>query len=284
MVAALQRLGVSSELIQSMGGIRFWNLAEVRYFMKHITRGTHTPIVDEEVWDKARQATLAVYSRSHALPYVQRCITLFEQTNPKKYLNDFKEYVFESSIEDFAPPADGRVIVSTIHKAKGREFDNVYMLIANVCRPTDEQLRRFYVGMTRAKRRLAIFTNTALFDRIGADRMSAHLQDYPLPTEVVLQLSYRDVYLGFFKNRTNELLSLRSGDGLTYRDWLLYDLSGRPVAKLSATMQQKLTEWQDRGYRVTEAKVRFIVAWKPKDAPKTERETAVLLVDLALTR
>ncbi|MDD7606241.1 MAG: RecQ family ATP-dependent DNA helicase, partial [Prevotellaceae bacterium] len=184
-VAALQRLGVSSELIQSMGGIRFWNLAEVRYFMKHITRGTHTPIVDEEVWDKARQATLAVYSRSHALPYVQRCITLFQQTNPKKYLNDFKEYVFESSIEDFAPPADGRVIVSTIHKAKGREFDNVYMLIANVCRPTDEQLRRFYVGMTRAKRRLAIFTNTALFDRIGADRMSAHLQDYPLPTEVV---------------------------------------------------------------------------------------------------
>ena len=80
------------------------------------------------------------------------------------------------------------------------------------------------------------------------------------------------------------MLSLRSGDGLTYRDWLLYDLSGRPVAKLSATMQQKLTEWQDRGYRVTEAKVRFIVAWKPKDAPKTERETAVLLVDLALTR
>ena len=283
-VAALQRLGVSSKLIQSMGGIRFWNLAEVRYFMKHITRGTHTPIVDEEVWDKARQATLAVYSRSHALPYVRRCIALFEQTNPKKYLNDFKEYVFESSIEDFTPPADGQVIVSTIHKAKGREFDNVYMLIANVGRLTDDQLRRFYVGMTRAKRRLAIFTNTVLFDRIGADHVAAHQQDYPLPTEVVLQLSYRDVYLGFFKNRTNELLSLRSGDGLTYRDWLLYDLGGRPVAKLSATMQQRLTEWQERGYQVTGAKVRFIVAWKPKDAPKTERETAVLLVDLAMSR
>ena len=80
------------------------------------------------------------------------------------------------------------------------------------------------------------------------------------------------------------MLSLRSGDGLTYRDWLLYDLGGRPVAKLSATMQQRLTEWQERGYQVKGAKVRFIVAWKPKDAPKTERETAVLLVDLAMSR
>ena len=284
LVAALQRQGISSKLIQSMGGIRFWNLAEVRYFMKHITQGTRTPIVTDEVWARARQATRSAYSRSRALPYVQRCLTLFEQTNPKKYLNDFREYVFESSIEDFTPPADGQVIVSTIHKAKGREFDNVYMLIANVGRPTDDLLRRYYVGMTRAKRRLAIFTNTALFDRIGADRVSAHQQDYPLPTEVALQLSYRDVYLGFFKNRTDELLSLRSGDGLVYRDWLLYDVDGRPVAKLSANMQQRLSEWQEQGYRVMGATVRFIVAWRPKDAPKTERETAVLLVDLALGR
>ena len=48
--------------------------------------------------------------------------------------------------------------------------------------------------------------------------------------------------------------------------------------------QERLTEWQERGYQVKGAKVRFIVAWKPKDAPKTERETAVLLVDLAMSR
>ncbi len=98
------------------------------------------------------------------------------------------------------------------------------------------------------------------------------------------QLSYRDVFLDFFKHRTDALLSLRSGDGLAYRDWLLYDTAGRPVAKLSASMQQRLAEWQERGYLVTGARVRFIVAWKPKDAPKDARETAVLLIDLTLTR
>ena len=39
---------------------------------------------------------------------------------------------------------------------------------------------------------------------------------------------------------------------------------------------------KERGYEVKSASVRFIVAWKPKDAPKDEPQTAVLLPDLLL--
>lgn len=39
---------------------------------------------------------------------------------------------------------------------------------------------------------------------------------------------------------------------------------------------------EERGYEVKSASVRFVVAWKPKDAPKEEAETAVLLPDLVL--
>ena len=42
-------------------------------------------------------------------------------------------------------------------------------------------------------------------------------------------------------------------------------------------------EWKERGYDVKSATVRFIVAWKPKDAPKEEQESAVLLADLVLS-
>ena len=41
-------------------------------------------------------------------------------------------------------------------------------------------------------------------------------------------------------------------------------------------MQGTLSEWEQRGYKVQSASVRFVVAWKPKDAPKDETETAVL--------
>ena len=48
-------------------------------------------------------------------------------------------------------------------------------------------------------------------------------------------------------------------------------------------MQAEITEWKEKGYEVASASVRFIVAWKPKDAPKDTEETAVLLADLSLS-
>ncbi len=105
-----------------------------------------------------------------------------------------------------------------------------------------------------------------------------------MPEEIVLQLSHKDVYLGFFKERKQEVLALQGGDSLTYSNFLLYNsLTGRPVAKLSSRMQGTLSEWEQRGYKVKSASVRFVVAWKPKDAPKNEPETAVLLADLMLS-
>lgn len=84
---------------------------------------------------------------------------LFEQTNKVKYKNDLWEYVFESSVEDFCDLSGADVVVSTIHKAKGHEFDNVYMLIDGIYKESDEILRRYYVGITRAKKNLYIHTN-----------------------------------------------------------------------------------------------------------------------------
>jgi len=49
-------------------------------------------------------------------------------------------------------------------------------------------------------------------------------------------------------------------------------------------MQNTLAEWKEKGYEVKSASVRFVVAWKPKEAPKDEPETAVLLADLLLFR
>ena len=49
-------------------------------------------------------------------------------------------------------------------------------------------------------------------------------------------------------------------------------------------MQDDISEWEAKGYMVKSASVRFVVAWKPKDAEDNEPETAVLLADLMLSR
>ncbi|MBD5257600.1 MAG: RecQ family ATP-dependent DNA helicase [Barnesiella sp.] len=284
LVALMRRHGINGKLIQSMDGFRLWNMAEMRFFLKYIDRYTSTPQIPDEVWDDAKQSILRVYDRSTSLPYVQRCIELFESTNKVKYSSDFKEYVFESSVEDFCDTTNADVVVSTIHKAKGREFDDVYMMISDNFTKDDNLLRRYYVGITRAKKRLFIHTNGDCFNRLPANQHYTDRNLYPQPDEIVLQLSHKDVNLGFFKDKKQAILNLRSGDALTYNDYYLHDArTNRPVARMSVKMQETLTDWENKGYKVKNASVRFIVAWKPKDAEKSEAETAVILADLTLT-
>ncbi len=284
LMALLRKHGINSKLIQSMDGLRFWNMAEIRYFLRYINKRIKTPLITEELWEEAKHNTFSTYDRSLSLMYVKRCVDQFEQTNKTKYFSDFKEFVFESSVEDFCDVSGADVVVSTIHKAKGKEFDDVYMLISDNYVKDAHLMRRYYVGITRAKNRLFIHTNGDCFNHLSADRYLMDQRQYDMPEEIVLQLSHKDVNLGFFKERKQEILALRGGDSLTYNNFFLYSsLTDKPIAKLSSKMQDTLSEWEQRGYKVKSASVRFVVAWKPKDAPKDETETAVLLADLMLS-
>ena len=284
LVALLRKHGVNSKLIQSMDGFRFWNMVEVRMFLKHIDCYTHTPIIANDVWENAKQKTFTTYANSSSLHYLKRCLILFEQTNKAKYYTDFKEFIFESSIEDFCEFSDADVVVSTIHKAKGREFDDVYMLINKRQNIRDEVLRRYYVGATRAKNHLLIHTNTSLFNNMPANEQVVYQEQYSMPDEIVLQLLHKDVNLGFFKTRKKEILALRAGQKLRFENNYLYEMEGnKTIAQLSQKMQNELLAWTEKNYYVVSASIRFIVAWRPKDA-QHEEEHAVVLADLMLRK
>ena len=288
MLALLHSHGIKAKLVQSMDGLRFWNLAEVRYFLKKIDQGikeTKSPIISDDIWETAKQQTFQKYATSQALPYLRRSLQIFEQTNRAKYYSDLREFVFESSVEDFCDISKSDIVVSTIHKAKGHEFDHVLMLITHPEHPTDDILRRYYVGMTRAKRTLAIHTNGNLFDSLKSAQHLYDAQAYDEPNEIVLQLSHKDVNLGFSKPHKDAILCLRSGMPLTYHDHCLcLPSTGRDIAQLSIKMKEKLGKWELKGYKVTDARIRFIVAWKSKDAPRDEKESAIVLADLVMKR
>lgn len=288
MLALLHNHGLKAKLVQSMDGLRFWNLAEVRYFLKKIDQGVKeakSPIISDEIWDAAKQQTFQKYANSQALPYLHRSLQIFEQTNRAKYYSDLREFMFESSVEDFCEISKSDIVVSTIHKAKGHEFDHVLMLVTHPEHPTDEKLRQYYVGITRAKHTLAIHTNSNLFDTLHSAQHLHDAQGYDEPNEIMLQLSHRDINLGFSKPHKKAILSLRSGMPLSYHDHYFYIPSTSiNIAQLSIKMTEKLANWESKGYKVTAARIRFIVAWKPKEAPRDEKESAIVLADLVMKR
>ena len=284
MVALLRRRGIAADLIQSADGFAFGTLAEVRYFMRLLRESVNSAIISDEVWEGAKKRAYSKYASSSALPYLKRAIKAFESTNRVRYYTDFKDFIFESNLEDFSRTDNSAVTVSTIHKAKGREYDDVYMMVAGDFALTVDQLRRYYVGMTRARNNLHIYTCSSAFDRAPA-RHQTDTTDYPFPEEILLQLTHRDVVLSFFDARKKEVLSLMSGEPLSFSDgFLYYSKTGRAVAKISSAMREKLAEWESKGYCVQEASVRFIVAWKAKDAPSEKAESAVILPDIRMVQ
>ncbi len=286
MLALLRKYGVNAQMIQSVDGFNFGALAEVRYFLRKLETMVSTPVVSDEAWHTAKEMTYAKYKKSTSLVLLKRCIDHFEHTVRSKYLTDLKEFIYESSVEDFCDVDGADVVVSTIHKSKGREYDEVYMFVSGGFKLNNEQLRRYYVGLTRARRNLFIYTSGAYFDGGPSSvKYSYDRREYSMPEDIVLQLTHRGVVLSFFKSRKKEVLSLMGGDALCYRGGFFYmPESQYPLAKLSSTMQEAMSDWESKGYSVYEASVRFIVAWKPKEESEKQAECAVLLPELRLRK
>lgn len=259
----LERHGLQATVAQSMGGFRFGNLAEVRYFLKQLGNKEEAAISTER-WKEAKRRALETYATSTCLSIMKHFFDDFEATHRTYYHSDLREYIFESNIEDFIAADKQSVFVSTIHKAKGREFDTVYLLSPVPDSRDVNEMRAYYVGLTRAKQNLCLVTNP--------------------PAEyaaISIALNMHDVILDFFKGRKQIVLQLCSGDSLHYQEGYLLSEQGVNIAALSSTGKDKLKAWTDRGYLVTGARASFTLAWKPVNS---QMEYAVCLANLVLSK
>ena len=280
MLGLLLKNGIRAKLVQSIDGFKLYDLAEVRFLLRIIDKNLKTPVIPAALWDHAKKELSRVYSDSTCLENVSNMISEFERVNTySKYRTDLGEFINESRFEDLYTDDLETVFVSTIHKSKGREFDSVWLLLDHMVLRNDEERRKLYVGITRAKDDLYIHCNNGIFDCFkvpGVEYIVDEMQ-YPDPKEIALQLTHRDVVLDFFKDKKEIILRLHSGAPLFVKDCFLYaKIDGRAVkvAKMSKVRMAELEKLSARGYRPCGGEVRFVVAWKKED--DTE-ETAVLL-------
>ena len=259
----LRRHGKHVRLIQSTDGFRFVNLAEVRYFFKQLG-GTENGSVSRAQWDNAKYLTEKAYATSTCLDVLKRFFADFEATHNAFYRSDIREFALESSVDDFIAAEENTIFVSTIHKAKGREFDTVHLLLGGIQEMDADMLRAVYVGITRARHNLFVYNDTSF------------LASQP---SMVLSLSMRDVWLDYFRDKKKMVLGLRSGDKMSYRNGYLLSEKGEYITRLSVAMRDQLKNYEEKGYRVTDAVVSYILAWRPREEPQ---EVAVCLANLIL--
>jgi ATP-dependent DNA helicase RecQ len=273
-----------AKLVQTNEGFNLYNLSEIRYFLDQLHLKDDTFIIDVQVWEAARRKLENDYRNSAKLDICLNMIKGFEAASPqKKYRSDLEVFIRESRLEDFSDAPGDVVLVSTMHKAKGREFDHVFILLDNFDLSTDEKKRLVYVAMTRAKQNLTIHLNAPFLDDLpvqGMARIDNHEQQFP-PDQLVMQLGHKDIWLDYFRGRQREISHLKSGDGLIVRDNRCLDKKGVPIVTFSKSFSNRLEKLCRAGYAPARAAVNYIVYWQKEDS---EKEIRIVLPELFLEK
>ncbi len=280
----LLKSGMQAKLIQSNDGFSLQNLLEVRFLLNEIDIGDDVKTISDEVWINAKTELRRMFQQSSKLEVCTNLIRQFEESNSKtKYKSDFEVFVRESKLEDFYNENGETIFVSTIHKAKGKEFDNVFIMLENFNPATDEAKRQLYVAMTRAKRNLTIHLNGNYLDNLAADnleRVEGREEHLP-PSELAIHLSFKDIWLDYFITRQHHVSQLTSGDALTINGDECTNSKGHSVLKFSKQFLNTIEAVKKKGFHLKQAKVNFIVYWKKEDE---ERETKIILPEVYFER
>jgi len=280
----LTKYGIPNRLIQSNEGFNLYNLKELRFFTDIIVGKDDNPLVDDEIWATAKTQLQELFRGSSKLEWCQIIIQDFEQINQiRKYKSDWQTFIRESKLEDFVRIAGDVVFVSTIHKAKGKEFDNVFLLLDNFNSTKDENKRQLYVGLTRAKSTLHVHYNGNYLQGLIADRLQYSFDNssYAAPECLTYALTHKEVYLDYFAYVQKRIVQIQSGDSLVYNADGLANKNGELVLKFSNRFKEMIGLHEKRGYAIDQAKVNFCVYWK---GPDSDREVQILLPEVSFQK
>ncbi len=272
MMALLNHEKVKAKLIQDGDRFSLYDLVEFRSLMKWLSSNDN-PIIGPKEWNVTVEKLKQNYQTSSLLPICLKALEVYQKYSERLYRNDLKLFLMESQISDFECGEKNEVVVSTIHKAKGREFDRVYMMIKDQRASSEQGRRVLYVGFTRAKKQLYVFHCCPFLDKYAP--VIVEKTECSEPTEIICQFGHSDMWLDYSYGETTDegkslkkrIFKLRSGDVLKYSRGGLFDSSGskNPVAVLSKKAKAKISHLKDLGYFVKSVRIRYVIAWSNKE-------------------
>ena len=282
-------LGVKSKLIAGFDGFSLSSLFELRFFSEMLKRSVDkSGLIYDRVWENTVRQFCADFATN---PHYMVCLSVlrkFHEAYPEnKLLVDWWEYIREIRMQDVITPEREALIISTMHKSKGKEFDHVWLLSEEWDYGSDEQLRLLYVACSRAKTSLQLFTNELFFDSVDSPKLQrSRLNSVSysvLSFEVILTL--KDIQLSSpkYPKTVRVIESMKTAQELVPSTIQfekneargLSDTSGQNVLLYSKDfLEKKIVPFQQKGYELVSAKVEYIVYWYDK---QDKREYKVIL-------
>ena len=210
----LNRQGIPATLIQTRDDFRLMDMLEMRTFFNKVKEQTQNKVSLDIIVEAVNYIKNTMQS-SKNLPIVIEALkkllpqkSFFEES--EMFLSDLNDLLFETFYSDIYN--SNKIIVSTFHKAKGKEFDNVYLMYPQSFISDNEQIRLFYVGLTRAKLNLSIHSQMD-FDNIEVANKKLYLDNntYEELEHLEIYFNHKDIALGSCQTYANNIKLLHSG-------------------------------------------------------------------------
>jgi ATP-dependent DNA helicase RecQ len=269
----LMERGVKARYVGGSDGFGTGRLRELRRFM-HLLRAQYPQagIVPKELWSEVRGQFLSEMAISPLAEDLRDLFALFDERYQQRYdTGEWAAFLREIRISDAVRGEDRTVLVSTMHKAKGREFDNVFVLLDEQPMVREEDKRLLYVACTRAKERLVVHS----LQPFATDFTDPSLKRYadgtlrPWPEELIYVAGMKDVNLGSCGYYQARIERLANGADLTpcshdFADGSAPGLGTHegPVLLYSRKFKSEVIgRMAERGYQVSGGSVGYLVEW-----------------------
>jgi len=260
----LQENGIGAKYIIDRDGFKLKNLAELFEFDKIL----QSCLVDknsfkESDFEDALKVIEQKYKTSSRLQLLYKIVDRFISENDEYYLSYWLSYIDEIKLEDF--DNHSRVVVSTMHKSKGMEFDSVFVLV-HQNKKQDKNIRLYYVAMTRAKHNLYILRKGRgdILDK--KEYLKYHLDTNIYDEEdsvFTYIMNLKDIYLGFNSQKYGHI-DFFAGDRIDFnlRGCYVYMMcNNKSVGSLSKDFKEVLDKKLRSGFKIQSIIIDSVVMW-----------------------
>lgn len=267
--------GVKAKYITSKDGFALGDLVELRDFLK---------FWQETNFESARNKLENIYKNSKNYNLACSVIDKFTdeydeeiQNSPIHFQTVFKEYLNEIEFGEFEQSRVG-VVVSTMHKSKGKEFDSVYLCVEENFIKNEYDKRLLYVAITRAKNRLSIHTKDEFFTAFSAyyDEVFQYNKKVEEPDRIVFMMGLGDIAL----SDSSSTKGVQKVNPIASHKALIVDENNQffiqkdsfQIAKLSKfditkpeRLSTKIIQKQKQGYILeSDVEIDYVVEWYDK--------------------
>ncbi len=286
MYSLLLSHGIKAKYISNKDGFSLGDLDELRSFFEYWN--------EEKDFEKAKARLDTEFQGSKNLKLAHQVVDKFEdeheeeiKTAQNHYLLMFKEYLREISFDEFED-AKARIVVSTMHKSKGKEFESVYVGVEPDFVKNGYDTRLLYVAITRAKTNLYINVKDGILGR-HKHLVSSYrelVKTYKSPSKIVFMMSLADIFLSSEESeRGISATKPKAGEGVLitkHRESFKISKNGVTIALLSRPsvdrLSQKILNEEQKGYTLlNECQIEYVVRWKDKKDSKTYKQVLCMV-------